>query len=74
MVVKTRVASNTEGKHIIHRKQKEKINKSPQCGGYCKGRSLYLCYLSFIFGVEAPYFAKIGEVAASVLVRIPRQS
>ena len=52
----------------------------PLYGGYCDGRSLYLCYLSFLFwaevsvaqSVETPYIAMQGDVATSVRVRIPR--
>ena len=81
MVVKTRVASITEGKHLIHMKLKEKIHKNPCTEDTVKAvvfiwaiGASFLGEVSVAQSVEAPYFATLGDVAASVRVRIPRQS
>ena len=74
MVVKTRVPSITEGKHIIHRKLKKKIHKSPYTEGTVKA-VIFICAIELPFlgevSEKAPYFAMLCDVAASVQVRVP---
>ena len=48
MVVRTSGASITEEIDNSY-KTKEKTIYAPYTEGYCDGRSLYLCYLSFLF-------------------------